>query len=359
MRSGVLTSVHSFASDPTRGVFILVLLTLAIGGAFALYAARGVRLPVTPMFKPLSRETAMLLNNLLLGTACATVLTGTLYPMLLDALGGGIVSVGAPYFTTTVLPLFVPLAILTAAGPLLRWRQSDFATLLKPLGFALACSLLTALAVFYAEGMRSLLGLLGFALGVWVLVGTGFYGVRTKKLGPLVLAHGGLGLVILGMAGSAFSTSATLTLRPHDTAEFGGYKIVFESLDEAAGSNYAAERGIFRFYAGDEVVAKLKPERRFYPAQGMNLSRVAISTNVLRDIYVVMNAGDEEDPKSTQRTLRIQMNPLVPFLWIGGILMALGVLPAFLVRRKTNRNDDIWVDGFDDKTMLYDEPAEG
>jgi cytochrome c-type biogenesis protein CcmF len=336
VRSGVLTSVHSFAVDPERGVFVLALLALAVGGALMLYASRASSLPESPLFEPVSREAALLINNLFLCTACATLVTGTLYPILLNALTGNIVSVGAPYFNATVLPLLMPAAMLMVVGPLLTWRQDDLRPLLRQLAFAFVLALCGAALGLYLYGYHGAFGLLGFALGLWVLGGVAADARRfTHNIAPhlpRLLAHGGLGLAILGMGGSIFSEMHTLQMHLHDVAMIGDTRIEFAGITEADGPNYEAARGTF-FVTRHGHALTLEPEQRLYPTQGMPLSHVAIATNLLADTYLALGPEEEEADGSKSRSVRFEINPLAPWIWIGGAVMALGGLWGAVQKR--------------------------
>jgi len=338
VRSGVLTSVHSFAVDPRRGIFVLVLLALAVGGALTLYALRAGTLPESPLFAPVSRETALLLNNLFLCTACATLVTGTLYPLLLNALTGDIVSVGAPYFNASVLPLLIPAAMLMVIGPLLKWRADELRPVLRQLTIALILAAACVVISLYVCGYHSALGLIGFALGIWVLGGVAVDGRRfIGQLSPhlsRLLAHGGLGLAILGMSGSMFSEEHILHMRLHDIAKIGATTITFADVTIADGPNYDSARGTFFITPRDGTSLTMQPEQRFYPTQGMPLSHVAIRTNLLADTYLSMGPEEDEDDGSKARAVRFAINPLVPWIWIGGAVMAMGGLWGAVRKRR-------------------------
>lgn len=329
VRSGVLTSVHSFALDPARGIFMLALLACALGGALALYAWRAPSLPESTLFSPLSREGALLLNNLFLCSACATLLTGTLYPLLLAATGGGTVSVGPPYFEATVVPLLLPVLLLMTIGPLLSWKQGDLPKALAQLKAALAFACLALGGGFYLLGFKSVLGVAALALGVWLVLGTLSDARRLTHKRPQLsrlLAHAGLGVSILGMAGSAFGFQHTFFMQVHDRAEFAGYRLEFAALDPIQGPNYEAERSTFYLWHGDHFLAVMQPEQRFYPVQGVALANVAIRTNLIRDLYLALGSEEENADGTKIRTVRLQINPLVPWIWIGAVIMALGGL---------------------------------
>jgi cytochrome c-type biogenesis protein CcmF len=349
VRSGVLTSVHAFATDPTRGVFILLLLVLFIGGSLALFAWRGPALKGGGLFQPISREGSLLVNNLLLGTVTATVFLGTLYPLLVEAIGGGKVSVGAPFFNATVVPLMAPLVILMAVGPLLPWKRADLGPALRKLWLAALASLAVAAGVLAWIEPRSVLGMLGLALAAWLLVGTltelalriGLFrapvGESLRRLAGLpraalgmTLAHAGLALLITGVtASSVWKEERILVMAPGERTAIAGYTLTFDRANIAAGANYSALQGHFTARAGERVVAELTPERRFYPVERGDTTEAAIRPRPLGDLYVVI--GDQQ---SDQRyVVRAYFEPLVHWIWAGALTMALGGLLSLSDRR--------------------------
>lgn len=336
VRSGVLTSVHSFANDPERGLFILAILAVTMGAAFMLYAIRAVQLRGSPMFSALSRESAFLINNLFLCAACATVMIGTLYPLLLDALGGGMVSVGAPYFMLTVVPMLLPLVGLMGFAPQLRWRSNHLADVVRPVGYVFFLTVMCAGIFIYQAGVQNILGIVALALACWLLFATLQAAWRARKVSGMIVAHAGLAISLLGMAGSAFDTQHNLTLKVGAMTELGRYQIEFAALENVQGQNYTAERATVRIWQDHHYVATLQPERRFYPVQNMPLSEVAIATNLWRDLYLVLN--EAATPDSAERTLRLHINPLAPWIWLGAAIMALGgFVAAWPQRRKSQR----------------------
>jgi cytochrome c-type biogenesis protein CcmF len=349
VRSGVLTSVHAFAVDPARGAFILGLLAVAIGGSLGLYAWRAPALASGGLFAPVSREAALLLNNLLLATAAATVFLGTLYPLLLDAVDGGKVSVGAPFFTTTFVPLMVPLLLLLGAAPLLSWKRGDLLGVLARLKLAAGLALGLALLVAYAERGGPLLAVLGIGLALWVAFGTLTELAERLRLFRVPLgeswrravslpraswgmttAHLGLAIAIAGMAGSAWQQERIETMRPGDSLALAGYRIRFDGLDRVAGANFEAERG--RLTVTDEAgapVTVLAPEKRFFPLQEMSTGKTSIHTDGFADLYAAL--GDADGKGGI--TVRLYHNPLVPWIWFGAIVMAAGGLLSLSDRR--------------------------
>src|SRR4029077_311998 len=280
VRSGVITSVHSFASDPTRGVFILGLLIFYIGGALSLYAWRAPSLKPGGLFAPISREGALLINNLLLVTAAATVFLGTLYPLFLDVMGGGAVSVGAPYYYTTFLPIAAPLLALSAIGPFLSWKRADLAGALARLKFALGGAIVFAALGWWWHQGGPLLAPLGVALAGWMLVAAiaefidrvrlfsagaaGRLGRLPRSAWGMTLAHAGLAIAVLGMtASSAWKQEDIRVLRPGESASIAGFSYRLNSVGPAAGPNYSATRAQFTVSQDGAPVALLYPEKRF------------------------------------------------------------------------------------------------
>ncbi|MBM3487642.1 MAG: heme lyase CcmF/NrfE family subunit [Alphaproteobacteria bacterium] len=349
VRSGVLTSVHSFAVDPARGVFILGILILLLGGAFALYAARAPALKGGGLFAPVSREGALVLNNLLLCTAAAVVLVGTLYPLVLDAFGGGKVSVGPPFFNLTFVPIMVPTLLAVVVGAMLSWKRGDLAGVMGRLWLAAGAAGLVAVATLGLGGLRHALAALGFALAVWLVVGIavdlaarlglGTVGARDclrraaklpRSAWGMAVAHAGLGVVVAGITASAhWQVEELRLLRPGETVALASYAVTFDGARQVRGPNYSAWEGRLVVRDGDRLVATLLPQKRFYPAEGQTTTEAAIHTTWLADIYVVLGKAEEGGAWS----VRLYHNPLVPWIWVGAVVMALGGMLSLSDRR--------------------------
>ncbi|MGE0714683.1 MAG: heme lyase CcmF/NrfE family subunit [Alphaproteobacteria bacterium] len=349
VRSGVLTSVHAFAVDPARGIFILLLLALVIGGSLVLFAVRAPSLAPGGLFAPISREGALVLNNLLLSTAAATVLVGTLYPLVLEALTGAKVSVGAPFFEATFVPMAIPLLAAVAVGPLLAWKRGDLAGALSRLWVAAVLAAASALATLWLMGFRPVMALLGMALAAWLVAGAAVDLAERVRLfrvplaGSLAraihlpraawgaaLAHAGVGILVAGaVAASAWKTELVTTLRPGDAATLAGWTYRLETVEPVTGPDYRADRGTVTILSDGRTVAVVHPEKRFYPVQGMPTTEAAIHTRWVADHYVVL--GDPDGAGGW--TTRIYHEPLVPFLWIGALVMAVGGLLSLSDRR--------------------------
>ena len=325
VRSGVLSSVHAFASDPTRGFFIMVLIALAIGGALALFAWRAPKLEGGASFEPVSRETTLLLNNVFLVAACACVFVGTLYPLVLDAVSGTKISVGPPYFAITFAPIFFALLLLVPLGPRLNWKRGDLKAALRTLYPAMGVAGRAAVAVLAIASPRTLGGTAAFAVAGW-LIGASILDVRSRKGAraaafAAAVAHAGLGVSLMGVAGTTIWRSEALeVLSPGQTMVVGPYTLRFDGVTEVPGPNYTAARAHVALMDGTQVKAVLQPEHRFYPAEGQDLTDTAIRTTGLRDLYLAL--GD--DRGGGKFTLRAYVSPLAPLIWIGGLIMALG-----------------------------------
>ncbi len=349
VRSGVLTSVHAFATDPKRGVFILLLLVLVTGGSFALFATRGAKLTGGGLFQPVSREGGLLLNNLLLATATAAVLLGTLYPLFIDAIGAGKISVGPPFFNAVFIPIMVPLIAAMAAGPLLGWKRAELWAALQRLWGALAAAVVVGVVAWWLMGAREPLGALGLTLAAWLGVATLLelgerirlfrapIGETLARLARLpraslgmTLAHLGLALAIVGMAGTAWKSEIVRALKPGESIAVGGFDVTFQGARETRGPNYTAtEAGFIARRQGREI-AVMTPQKRVYSVQGMPTTEAAIRTTLAGDLYVVI--GDAEGDEGAF-VVRAYYNPLVAWMWIGSLIMILGGVLSISDRR--------------------------
>ena len=349
VRSGVLTSVHAFATDPERGVFILALMVAVAGGGFVLYALRAPALKPGGLFAPISREGALVLNNLLLATACAVVLIGTLYPLLLDAVGGGRVSVGAPFFNATFVPLMIPLLIACPAGAAMAWKRGDLSGVLGRLKAAAALAVGVAVATAGFDSRSDLFAALALGIATWLVAGAGIellertgtfrlpLSAALKRAAKLprsawgtAIAHAALGIVVAGIAASsAWQTERILVMRPGETVELAGYEVRFRGADAVEGPNYAATRGVYELLRNGRIVTVLHPEKRNYPAERSTTTEAAIHTTLMADVYAVLGEPDGDGGWTT----RLYHNPLVPWIWAGAIMMAAGGCVSLSDRR--------------------------
>jgi len=337
VRSGILTSVHTFASDPTRGLVILSILAVLIGGAFVLFAIRAPSLRQGGLFAPISREGALILNNLFLATAVGAVLVGTLYPLLLDALTGTTISVGAPFFDFTFGALMAPLLLVLPFGPLLAWKRGDLvAAGQRLMGMAALAVFLTVL-ISALGGVSISLAPLGLLLGFWVSLGSLAEVIERSKLGRIPLGesvrrlvglprsiwstaigHLGLGLTVLGIvAVTAWETETVTTLNPGETTELAGYVIAFDSFEQIPGPNYLADTGMFTVTAPGGGTARLEAERRTYVASGMPTTEAAIQTYGLSQLYLQLG-----EPLNDTHVVRVWHKPYILLIWIGCLVMS-------------------------------------
>ena len=351
VRSGLTTSVHSFALDPRRGIFVLGLLIAATGGALTLYAIRAPSLKMGGLFQPISREGGLVLNNLLLTTMCATVFIGTLYPMFLNALTGKTVSVGPPFFNATFLPLAVPLVLALGVGAMLPWKRGDLIGALGRLKFAAAASLIIALAVYYLHSGGPVLAIPALICAIW-LVGSSIAEVADRirlfaiPLGHsaaraaalpraawgMTLAHAGLGVMVAGMTGTALWTEERIqAMAPGDSVELAGYQVQLKSVGPVQGPNYDAERATFIVTDKGQYVATLAAERRTVHPQEQAVTNIGIRTNFFADIYAAV--GEPDPGKPGAYVTRLYHHPLVPWIWVGAVIMVLGGIVSLTDRR--------------------------
>ncbi|HJZ31297.1 MAG TPA: heme lyase CcmF/NrfE family subunit, partial [Hyphomicrobiaceae bacterium] len=349
VRSGILTSVHAFAVDPRRGVFILAILTVLIGGALCLYAWRAPQLRQGGLFAPISREGSLVLNNVLLTTACATVFIGTLYPLALEAITGTKISVGPPYFNLTFGPLMVPLLLAMPFGPLLAWKRGDLVGAAQRLGAALLLSIVAAVLALALVRKGPWLAPFGIAMGVWIVAGAvSEWATRVKLLaadrGEVLrrarglpraayggmLAHAGIGLTVIGIvATSAWRAEEVAVLKEGERTTIAGYELTFRGVAPRQGPNYQELVGLLAVTRGGAPVTELAPSKRTFDTPQQTTTEAAIHVAWRGDLYVVL--GDEQAAGGW--VVRLYFNPLVRLIWLGAVVMALGGLLSLSDRR--------------------------
>lgn len=349
VRSGILTSVHTFASDPTRGLVILALLAAVIGGAFALFAFRSTTLRAGGLFAPVSREGALILNNLLLATATVAVLVGTLYPLLLDAIAGQTISVGAPFFDLTFGAIMAPLLIILPFGPFLAWKRADFIAVAQRLAWVAGLALFVTILFFALRGGAVSLAPLGLLLGFWVAFGaladlqdrakffrTDFMTSIRRLFGlprtawATAIAHFGLGVSVIGIvAASAWQSEVVTTLKAGEAAEIAGYTVTFDGLEKLMGPNYQSDEGHFTINAPNGDQRKAVPERRIYSASGQPTTEAAIETYGFSQLYLQLG----EPAAGYAQVVRLWYKPFVTLIWLGAVLMAGAGLLSLTYRR--------------------------
>ena len=338
VRSGVLTSVHAFAVDPERGAYILVFILIATGAALALYAWRAPAMRTGALFSPLSREAGVTLNNLFLLAATATVFLGTFYPVFIDVLNGNKISVGPPYYNMTFVPLFIPLLVLVAFGPVLNWKRDTARAALMRLRWPVLITIVVAGLGAVVFGLAKLGAALGIALGVWLVAaslmllirrwGIGRKGAETARLirtTPLAvwgvaIAHAGLGVSTIGITAiTAWTASEVVTMVPGQTIEFARRRITLDALGPATGPNYQAEQGRFRI-EGQGRPFLVVSEKRFYPSSQTRTTEAGIHGEAMGNLYISVG----ESATLGGATVRLWWHPLVGWIWGGAMIMALG-----------------------------------
>lgn len=345
VRSGLLTSVHAFAVDPERGLYILWLLGLSIGGSLTLYAWRAPSLEGGGLFRPISREAGLLLNNLLLTTATGVVLFGTLYPLFVEAISGERLSVGPPFFNAAFIPIMLPLVLVMAVGPFLSWKRADLPGILQRLKAAAILSGLGGLAVWYMTEGGPVLAYLSIAIAIWLLLATiQEWGSRIRfgavpvtdsmrrarnlprSLHGMTLAHAGLTVAIFGFVGSsAWKSEEIVFVTPGTEISIAGFDVRFEGAERITGPNYVANRGTLNVELDGEYVTTLYPERRSYPVAQYSTTESSIHSTLAGDLYASLaEPADTAAAEQGAWTLRILYEPLVNFIWIGSAILVLG-----------------------------------
>ncbi|MBK0398966.1 heme lyase CcmF/NrfE family subunit [Limibaculum sp. M0105] len=371
VRSGVLTSVHAFATDPDRGVFILAILAVATVGSLTLFAWRAPSMKADGMFRPFSREGALIYNNLMLAVAAAVVFAGTLAPLVREFVDGAKISVGAPFFDLAFTPFMVMLFVALPLGSIMAWKRADFGRVVSRLWWAAALSLALGGIIWGLQSGDALLAPVGLALGAWMVLGsivelidragwprTGLGGFRRLSRLPRAewgkwIAHSGLAVTVCGIAAiTAWEQEDIRLARPGDVIDIGGYEIVFEGvtalplgapfevancgagqesvLKGGEGRNFTTDLGRFSLRRGGREVAQLCAEKRFYPVQRMPTTEAAIDSNLLRDVYVVL--GDKQT-EGDAWAVRAYVKPLAVWIWLGALIMGVGGMVSLSDRR--------------------------
>ncbi|QWE16191.1 heme lyase CcmF/NrfE family subunit [Polynucleobacter sp. AP-Nino-20-G2] len=337
VRSGVLTSVHAFATDPKRGIFILIFLALVVGSSLTLYAWRAPKSSLGGKFSLTSRETFILLGNVFLVVSAASVLLGTLYPLLIDALHLGKISVGPPYFNSVFVPIMIPLLVLMGIGPWTSWKNSNLVDVIKRLWVAAVVAVIAAVLIPIVMGEFTWLGSLGFLLAFWVMASGVLQIIRQTKAGKptrsfigMQLAHLGIAIFVIGvtMVG-AYQEEKDVRMLAGESVSVGGYQIQLQSVGAVPGPNYKAMQGTFLLSRNGQLVATLYPEKRSYFSSTMPMTEAAIDVGLTRDIYVSL--GEELEDHSW--AVRVYYKPFVDWIWGGCLFMALGGVLAMSDKR--------------------------
>ncbi|MEQ1774878.1 MAG: heme lyase CcmF/NrfE family subunit [Burkholderiales bacterium] len=348
VRSGVLTSVHAFATDPKRGIFILAFFTLVVGGSLLLFAWRTARIGLGGSFDPVSRESLLLTNNVVLVAAAGSVLLGTLYPLFMDALDLGKISVGPPYFEAVFVPLMAPALFLMGVGPLARWKKASVPELAARLRWALVVSVVSGLTLPFAAGHWSAMVAFGLAMAAWIIASgatnllervnnaNGGADVWRRLVNTprayygMMLAHLGVAVFVIGVTMvKGYESEKDLRMAVGDSVELGGYVFRLESVNDAPGPNYIAARAKMVVTRMGSQVATMYPEKRLYTVQNSPMTEAAISPGLTRDLYVSL--GDALDASTW--LVRVHIKPFIDWIWVGCLVMALGGLLAVTDRR--------------------------
>jgi len=340
VRSGVLTSVHAFASDPKRGVFILVFLAVVVGASLTLFAWRAPRVALGGRMELVSRESFLLANSVLLVVATAAVLLGTIYPLIIDALNMGKLSVGPPYFNAVFAPLLVPTVFLMVPGSVARWRDANVREIAHKLRWTFAGALVLAVLLPFVLGGWSMGAAFGLFLGCWVALGTAQQVIqRLGKPGRIGTsfwgqhtAHLGMAVLVIGITGvKCYEVERDVRMQIGDVVTIAPYTFRLNSLDEVRGPNYKAVRADVQVLRDDKVIEILQPEKRRYFSTAMAMTEAGIDSGFMRDLYVSL--GEPLDDARTEWSMRVYYKPFVPWLWGGVLLMVLGGVLAALDRR--------------------------
>jgi cytochrome c-type biogenesis protein CcmF len=352
VRSGVLTSVHAFATDPTRGIFILVFLVAVIGSSLALFAWRAPKVGLGGRFALLSRESLLLTNNVLLVVACASVLLGTLYPLLIDALGAGKLSVGPPYFDAVFVPLMLPAVFLMGVAPFARWKQTSFGELARTLRWAFVAAAVVGVGAPFLYGDWKPMVALSLLLAAWIVfsallnlvervqstrAGESFLAAVRRQPRSFIgmhVAHTGIAVFIVGVAMvGGYHAEKDVKMEIGDTVSVGGYSFRFNGVSQRQGPNYRALVGDVDLIKDGRTIRKMFPEKRFYVASSMPMTEAAIDTGLLRDVYVSLGEPIDKARPDAAWAVRVYHKPFVDWIWGGCVLMSLGGLLAMSDRR--------------------------
>ena len=324
VRSGILTSVHTFALDPSRGVYILAFTAILGGYSLILFGLKSKKYLSNSYFSFFSKEGSILVNNILMVVVCSSVFLGTIYPLLVEAFTNNKISVGEPYYNTTVVPIMIPAILIMGIGPILSWGKEDGLKIFKKIFPSILLTLLITIFIFLFYQTYSLIGVVGILLAFWIISNNVIIFLKKKEnlSNGMVMAHLGIGLLILGITGSSVWQEEKITrMKVGNETNVREYNIILKEINEIKGPNYLALQGNFFVYDKEKnIITKLKPENRFYPITNNFTTEASIHTNLLRDLYIVLGEGNVNDGW----VVRIYYNPLVIWIWIGALTIFLG-----------------------------------
>tara|TARA_Y100001970_G_scaffold248280_1_gene317686 strand:+ start:914 stop:2791 length:1878 start_codon:yes stop_codon:yes gene_type:complete len=324
VRSGILTSVHTFALDPSRGIYILSFIALLGGYSLTIFALKSKKYIDNNNFSFFSKEGAIVINNIFMIVVCATVFLGTIYPLLIEALTNSKISVGEPYYNSTVIPIIIPAILIMGVGPILGWGKEDKIKILKKILPVVLLTITMTVFIFLIYKSYTFVGIIGIILSFWIILNNLFILIKKNKVYSfgMVISHLGIGILILGITGSSTWQKEKISrMTINDQIKVAKYNIVFEKISEIKGPNYLAIRGNFSVYGNKEkIITRLKPENRYFPITNIFTTEASIHTNLLRDLYIVLGEGN----LSEGWVVRIYYNPLVIWIWIGALIIFLG-----------------------------------
>ena len=324
VRSGILTSVHTFALDPSRGIYILAFTALLGGYSLILFGLKSKKYIKNNYFSFFSKEGSILVNNILMVIVCSTVFLGTIYPLLIEAFTNNKISVGEPYYNSTIVPIMIPAILIMGIGPMLSWGREDKSKIFKKIFPSILLTIIITVFIFLFYQSYNLIGIVGIILAFWIISNNFiilFQKIPNRSSG-MIIAHLGIGLLILGITGSSvWQEEKIARMKINSEIKIKKYNIVFKEINEIRGPNYVALKGNFLVYDEKKtIITKLKPENRFYPITNNFTTEASIHTNLLRDLYIVLGEGNINDGW----VVRIYYNPLVIWIWIGALTIFLG-----------------------------------
>ena len=338
VRSGILTSVHTFALDPARGIYILIFTALLGGYSLILYGINSKKYSSNAYFSFFSKEGSILVNNILMVVVCATVFLGTIYPLIIEAFTNNKISVGEPYYNSTVIPIIVPAILVMGIGPILDWKNENKFTTLKKITPSILLTTIFALLVFSLFKTSSVLGIIGIILGIWIIFNNSLiFKNKTKYYSKgMIISHIGVGILILGITASSTWQEEKITkMKVNDEIKIKNYIIFLKNMSEIKGKNYVALQGNFTVYDKNKnIITELKPENRFYPVTNNFTTEASIHSTVVRDLYIVLGEGNLKDGW----VVRIYYNPLVMWIWVGAFIIFLGGLLTTYLNLKKLKN---------------------
>jgi len=331
VRSGILTSIHTFALDPSRGIYILVFTALLGVYSLTLFSKNSKKFFNNNYFSFFSKEGSILINNVLMVVVCASVFLGTIYPLLIEAFTNNKISVGEPYYNSVVVPIIIPAILVMGVGPLLGWEKEKKVKIFKKIFPAIAITLTMTFFIFMYYQSYSLIGIIGIILAFWIISNNLLILIKGEKKYPIsmMISHLGVGLLILGITGSSVWQKEKITkIKINEKIEIEKYIINFEKIDEIKGPNYVALQGTFLVYnSKKDIITKLKPQNRFYPITNIFTTEASIHTNLFRDLYIVLGEGNLNEGW----VVRTYYNPLVIWIWIGALIIFLGGITSIKI----------------------------